>query len=123
MINNPFHYLLPVNPESFVGRWPLVKSIASDLKQINGDSYFIIAGRRCGKSSLLNAIAYQLRQPEIIDPGDFTVIPISFDFKAHAETIESPDAIYAYLLKDLFALVAANAPLRSTDAWPQPVEL
>ncbi len=31
MTNNPFRYLLPVSPENFVGRMPLVKKIASDL--------------------------------------------------------------------------------------------
>lgn len=123
MCNNPFHYLLPVDPKDFVGRWQLVKLIASDLTQINGDSYAIIAGRRCGKSSLLNAVAHQLRQLETTDAGDFIVIPISFDFKTLAETIESADAIYARLIKDIYSLVAADAFFRPPDAWPQPVQL
>jgi hypothetical protein len=123
MSSNPFRYLRPVEPKDFVGRWPLVKHIASDLTQINGDSYAIIAGRRCGKSSLLNAIAHQLCQSETTDAGDFIVIPISFDFKARAETIESADDIYAHILKDIYSLIAANASFRPPDAWPQPVQL
>ena len=116
MRNNPFHYLLPVEPKDFVGRWPMVNSIASDLTQINGDSYAVIAGRRCGKSSLLNAIAHQLRQPETTDAGDFIVIPITVDFKALAETIESAEDIYAHLLKEIYSLVAANTSFRPPDA-------
>ena len=123
MRNNPFHYLLPVEPKDFVGRWPMVNSIASDLTQINGDSYAVIAGRRCGKSSLLNAIAHQLRRPETTDAGDFIVIPITVDFKALAETIESAEDIYAHLLKEIYSLVAANTSFRPPDAWHLPAQL
>lgn len=122
-MSNPFRYTVPVEAKSFVGRWPLVKSIASDLTQVDGDSYAIIAGRRCGKSSLLNAIAHQLCQPETTDAGDFTVIPISFDFKILAEDIESADVIYAYILKEIYSSLDANSSYRPKNAWAQPVQL
>ena len=102
MINNPFHYLLPVAPEFFIGRWQFIKSISSDLTLINGDSYAIIAGRRFGKSSFLNAIAFQLCQRETIENGDYIALPILFDFKSVADTIQSVEEVYVHFLKEIY---------------------
>ena len=49
MNRNPFQYNLPVLPNDFVGRWPLVKSIALNLLLDGGDSHAILAGLSCGK--------------------------------------------------------------------------
>src|SRR5689334_14627825 len=82
MRSNPFQYLDPVPPDAFVARWPLVKRIALDLSLESGNSQAIIAGRRCGKSSLLHAIGSHLRQAEVQTASDWTVWPILFDFKS-----------------------------------------
>lgn len=101
MTNNPFRYLLPVSPENFVGRMPLVKKIASDLTSHDGDSWAIIAGRRCGKSSLLNAIAHHLSQPETMNTGDWIALPALFDFKSKVDTFDSVEMILAWFLKHI----------------------
>jgi len=121
MPRNPFRYLQPVAPEAFLGRWPLVKRIALDLLLDEGDSHAIIAGRRCGKSSLLNALAHQLRQPSTTDAGDWLALPLHLDFKAVALT--SVEAFFAYVLTEVRDRVDADAVYRPADAWPTPVRL
>ena len=56
---NPFNYLRSVPPAAFLGRWPLVRTIAQDLLGASDNSHAIIAGRRLGKTSLLRALEHQ----------------------------------------------------------------
>ncbi len=119
---NPFQYLLPVAPETFVGRRPLVRQMAIDLTVDNGDSHALIAGRRCGKSSLLQALGHQLRQqPVQTGEGDWLALPLYFDFKAAA--FPSVEAFFARILADLCRRVDSNARRRPADAWPTPMRL
>jgi len=80
---NPFHYNRPVEPQDFVGRWPLVHQVADDLARVNGESYAIVGGRRFGKSSLLLALKHTLleRLAEAA-PGETHLLPLLLDFKA-----------------------------------------
>lgn len=122
MPRNPFQYLLPVAPAAFVGRWPLVNQMARDLTQDGGDSHAIIAGRRCGKSSLLNALAHDLRQGWARPDGaDWLALPLHFDFKAAA--FPSVEAFFARILSELCRRVDLNTRRRPADAWPTPVRL
>lgn len=119
---NPFQYLLPVAPETFVGRRLLVRQMAIDLTVDKGDSHALIAGRRCGKSSLLMALGEQLRQqPVQTGEGDWLALPLYFDFKAAA--FPSVEAFFARILADLCRRVDSNARRRPADAWPTPVRL
>src|SRR3712207_2528006 len=81
MLSNPFEYLLPVPPDAFIGRWPLVDVIARDLTRTHGGSHACIGGRRFGKSSLLLALHYRLRNLEEADA--IRVVPIFIDLKAY----------------------------------------
>ncbi|MCP4360464.1 MAG: hypothetical protein GY796_20840 [Chloroflexi bacterium] len=121
MSRNPFQYLLPVSPDNFVGRWPLVESIALDLTFERGDSYAIIAGRRCGKSSLLLTLGHHLRQPETAVDGEWRPLPLFIDLKNGNFSTE--EAIYAYVLNELCRRVDVNSRRRPKDAWPEPVSL
>lgn len=116
MSRNPFQYLLPVPPDAFVARWPLVKRVAFDLTIEGGDSYAIIAGRRCGKSSLLAALAHQLRQSDTIEAGDRQALPLLFDFKG--SSLDSAEAFFALILKEVCRRVDVTARRRPADAWP-----
>jgi len=121
MSKNPFQYLRPVPPESFVGRWPLVREIAEDLVREGGESHAVIAGRRCGKSSLLVALAHQLRQPETVESGDWLALPILFDFKS--SSLDSEEACLAEILEQVRRRVDKSVRRPPRDAWPNPVEL
>jgi len=121
MQRNPFRYLQPVAPDAFLGRWPLVKRIALDLLLDEGDSHAIIAGRRCGKSSLLNALAHQLRQPSTTDAGDWLALPLALDFKAM--TLISVEEFFAQVLAEVRRCVDVATRRRPPDAWPTPVPL
>jgi len=105
MDSNPFRYLLPVSPENFVGRWALVKHIASDMKLIDGDSHAIIAGRRCGKSSLLRAIAFRLCQQESRNENYLIAMPILFDFKSESDTFKSVGEVFASIFREIYRCV------------------
>src|SRR5689334_19311538 len=118
---NPFRYLQPVPPAAFVGRWALVKRMALDLTLDEGDSHAIIAGRRCGKSSLLNALAHQLRQPTASDTGDWLALPLCLDFKA--VTLTSVEAFFTHVLTEVRRRVDVTTRRPPPDAWPTPVRL
>lgn len=79
MIRNPFRYSRPVAPAAFVGRWPAVHRLAADLTLEDGDSYALIGGRRCGKSSFLAALAHTLNQPDLAGSGDWRPLPLPID--------------------------------------------
>lgn len=121
MMSNPYQYLNPVTPEAFVARWPLVKRIALDLTLEGGNSHSIIAGRRCGKSSVLIAITHQLCQATAQETGDWQVLPIPFDFKS-GEFSKSGE-VYVRLLREIVRRTDANARRRPSDAWPHPISL
>lgn len=99
MSSNPFHCLLPVLPENFFGRWSLVKNICLDLTCETGDSYALVAGRRCGKSSTLHAISYQLNQQSIQNLANWSTIAIYMDLKG--AKFKSPENIYAFILSKI----------------------
>lgn len=116
---NPFQYLDPVTPKAFVARWPLIKRIALDLTLEGGNSHAIIAGRRCGKSSSLVAVAHQLRQPATQTAGDWQALPIIFDFKSGE--FSSAGHVFARLLHEVDRRVDVNVRRRPPDAWPETV--
>jgi hypothetical protein len=118
---NPFQYLVPVHPQGFVARWPLIKSIALDLTLEGGNSHAIIAGRRCGKSSAIVAIAYQLQQSSANAAGDWETLPITFDFKSGE--FATVGEVLARLLHETVRRVDVNARRRPADAWPSPINL
>lgn len=121
MSPNPYQYLLPVSPDAFVGRWPLVKNMAADLLFEGGDSQAIIAGRRCGKSSLLIALAYQLRQTTLPESGNYLALPLLFDFKS--STFNAAGEVFAQLLKEVRRRVDVTAPRRPSDSWGNQLRL
>lgn len=121
MPRNPFQYLRPVPPEAFVGRWPLVCEIAEDLLLEGGESHALVAGRRCGKSSLLVALAHQLRQPETMETGDWIPLPVVFDFKSSA--LISVGGCLAEVLESVRRQVDVSVRRRPRDAWPEAVPL
>ena len=118
---NPFQYLRPVPPQDFVGRWGLVNEIAENLLVEGGDSHAVIAGRRCGKSSLMLALAYQLRQTETLEAGDWTPLIVPFDFKS--SKLASEGGCLAELFESVRRHVDVSVRRRPTDAWPTPVAL
>ncbi|MBN1147042.1 MAG: AAA-like domain-containing protein [Anaerolineales bacterium] len=121
MPKNPFQYLRPVSPEDFIGRWRLVREIADDLTLEGGESHAIVGGRRCGKSSLLVALAHQLRQPETVEGGDWIPLPLVFDFKSSALT--SAGGCLVEILEAVRRQVDVSVRRRPRDAWPKAVPL
>lgn len=121
MLRNPFRYLQYVSPDDFIGRWPLVDSIAQDLRADHGDSHAIIAGQRCGKTSLLEALAYQLCQPFPLEPGDSLVLPLYIDFKAGS--FDSAGAVLAFILDRVYRQINTLVRQHPLGLWPSPLRL
>lgn len=121
MVRNPFRYLHYVSPEDFVGRWPLVDSIAQDLIHQDGDSHAIIAGQRCGKSSLLEALAYQLRQPATMEASDSVALPMYIDFKAGA--FNSAESVFAFILNRIYRQINTVTRQHPLELWTMPLRL
>jgi hypothetical protein len=119
MARNPFQYLQSVTPEAFVGRWPLVKHIADDLAHEQGDSHAIIAGQRCGKTSLLLALAQQLRQQAQQESGDYRALPLYIDFKAGS--FDSAEAVFAFILNRVYRQINVMMHDHSAQRWPMPL--
>lgn len=118
---NPFQYTRPVSPQVFFGHWPLVRKIADDLLHEGGESHAIVAGRSCGKTSLLNALAYQLRQPQTAALGDWRPFVVPFAFKTSA--LQSAEKCLAEIFNEARRRVDASVRRRPADAWPAAVKL
>ncbi|MEM7132786.1 MAG: CHAT domain-containing protein [Chloroflexota bacterium] len=116
-MRNPFQYNLPVDPDRFVGRWPLVERMALELTIDRGDSFALIAGRRMGKSSLLRALSHQLRAG--VD-GDWLPLVIPYDLKREPQSAEH---FFALILRAVQRRVGQNVRRRPKDAWPHPIAL
>ena len=121
MLRNPFRYLQYVAPDDFIGRWPLVEAIAQDLRAENGDSHAIIAGQRCGKTSLLEALAHQLRQSVVLEPGDSLALPMYIDFKAGS--FDSAEAVFAFILDRIYRQISIIVRQHPLALWPTPLRL
>ncbi|MCC6190318.1 MAG: ATP-binding protein [Anaerolineales bacterium] len=117
---NPFQYLDPVRPEAFVGRWPLVKGLDLNLRLEGGNSHAFIAGRRCGKSSVLATVGHLLRQASA-DAADWEAWPIPFDIKSGE--FAAAGEVFARLLYETVRRIDVNARRRPADAWPHPIRL
>ncbi len=118
---NPFRYLQSVSHSDFVGRWPLVESIAQDLVSENGDSHAIIAGQRYGKTSILGALSHQLYQPVILESGDSLALPLYIDFKACA--FNSAEAVFAFILQRVHRQINTVVRQHPLALWPTPLRL
>ncbi len=125
-MHNPFHYNRPVEPQDFVGRWPLVHQIADDLAQINGESYAIVGGRRFGKSSMLLALRHTLleRLAETA-PGETHLLPLLLDFKALE--LDTHHRFFAQVTEELRWITnPARSPRRGPhlplDLTPHPLD-
>ncbi|CAN5783094.1 hypothetical protein BH10CHL1_BH10CHL1_22690 [soil metagenome] len=118
---NPFRYLQNVSPSDFVGRWPLVESIAQDLVREEGDSHAIIAGQRYGKTSILGALSHQLYQPVNLELGDSLALPLYIDFKACA--FNSAEAVFAFILHRIYRQINTVVRQHPLALWPTPLRL
>lgn len=78
---NPFHFG-PVVFDEFVGRWHLIREIATELTY-GQNSYACIGGRRFGKSSVLKAIGYILQSEKALEGR---VLPLYVDSLLHNYT-------------------------------------
>lgn len=87
----------------------------------NGDSHTILAGRRCGKSSCLNAIAYELKQPTTIDEGHWQPLVIPYDLTR--KPLSSTEEFWAQILHETISRVSITALPRPDDAWSEPTLL
>jgi hypothetical protein len=103
---NPFDYLQPVAPADFLGRWPVVRSIALDVLGPSRYSHAIIAGRRVGKTSLLQALEAHLRASSSVDYGHSAVV---VRMTVAALRLATEADFFAGVLERLRAQVAARA--------------
>lgn len=121
MTHNPFQYSRPVQPDALVGRQSSLHALLTDLTSPNGDSYAIIAGRRCGKSSYLQALDRQIRLLATASAGDLTVLPVRVNLSAVRQ--DSPECVLASLLSEINRRVGKDVARRPHDAWPAPLDL
>lgn len=123
MAGNPFRYLQPVEPGAFVGRWPLVEQIASDAALEVGDSYAIIGGRRCGKTSFLNTLGHRVARTPLPPEDDYVLVPVFYDLKGFADQAATAGEVWALILKSIRHSVSPEEGVEPDGAWPRPVEL
>lgn len=121
MRRNPFRFSRPAAVANFVGRWPDVQRVAADLTIDDGDSFGLIGGRRCGKSSFLLALAHQLQEEEFAADGDWRALPLAID--CAGLTVESAGGFLAMLLERLRRVVDLGVAHGDFWPWPAPVRL
>ena len=121
MTDNPFQYSRPVLPDALVGRQTSLHALLSDLTRLNGDSFAVIAGRRCGKSSYLRALDHQIRLLATDSSGGPAVLPVRVNLSAVRQ--DSPECVLASLLHEINRRAGKDVARRPPDAWPTPLDL
>jgi len=124
MANNPYQYGNPVEPEHFVGRNDVVNQLATQLVYQQGRSVALVAGRRCGKTSTLFALADKLSQQEFIDSSSYHPFPIYFDMKGRPHC-DDEEELLKHLLADVIDPHVSPDDFfgRPERAWPTAIEL
>jgi len=119
-VNNPFNFNDPTPPDKFLGRWDTANRIAEDLCAAQSNSHAIIAGRRCGKTSLLHALQDRLlRRLATTERGEWHVLPVLLDVLSLKN--ESPFCFYKGFIRELGFLttrdefVFGNGPVLPLD--------
>jgi hypothetical protein len=116
---NPYNYNLPVGPEMFFGRQGDVERMARHLMATPGDSFALIAGRRMGKTSLLEALLRSL-EPQIVAPGgDVLPLPVFMDFSGAG--VDSTPAFFQAVAAEAGDLLVDRLGLSLGDV-PTPSE-
>ena len=96
MPSNPFNYHLPADPSRFVGRWAEVEMVVRRLGNPLGDSFIVVAGRRCGKSSFLEAVSDRLDNIKNSSSFRYRSLPVLLDLKS--KEFDSPGQVFSQLL-------------------------
>lgn len=79
----PFDFNMPAQDALFVGRRDDVNSLADALSSAQRASFGVIGGRRCGKSSLLEALWGELRRRlESAGPRELRVVSVLLSLKS-----------------------------------------
>jgi hypothetical protein len=106
-MSNPFNFNNPTPPAKFLGRWDLVDEIAKDLCAAQGNSHAIIAGRRCGKTSLLHALQDKLlKHLAETGSGEWHILPVLLDVMSLEN--KSPFHVYRGLVRELCLLTTED---------------
>lgn len=121
MCSNPYNYHLPVDPSRFVGRWNEVEMVVKRLGNPTGDSFIIVAGRRCGKSSFLEVVSDRLDVIQNTSSFRYRSLPVLLDLKS--KEFDSPGRIFSQLLHCLLSRVDVNQEWRISKAWGNLVDL
>lgn len=107
-MDNPFNYNMPVSPKQFVGRWDMVRAVATDLGRETGNSHAIIGGRRFGKSSVLNALWHEAMKPTS-DTRTWATLPIYVGAKS-LDGLHEGRGLYAKALHEIKVMVSGAHP-------------
>jgi hypothetical protein len=100
---NPYEYLLPVQRKNFVGRYEIVDRICDQTTHSGGQVYAVLAGRRCGKTSLLNVVRQTLLDGFANNP----VIPVAVDME---KGFHDPEHFYSYIVRKVYYQAVASWP-------------
>ena len=108
---NPYSCTIPCN--LFVGHQRLRRDLINGIRQ--GNSYAVIAGRRCGKTSLLMQLEKDLKSGEQYgaDVGPYEVIPVYLDIQSFSSIDINLlfERLYKLLIQDINA-----------EQWDSPTE-
>ncbi len=122
MPSSPYNYNLPVSDEMFFGRQADLVEMVDGLTATPGDSFALTAGRRMGKTSLLEAVERTLLPSNSSQTRMFLIVPLPFDFTG--EEIDSVAKFFDLVhmqardkLKDLL-LAAEIAPFTAEVGQP-----
>ena len=113
MLNNPYDYKFPIDTaEMFFGRRALLDEFIHNFTNPRPNSYYLVGGRRIGKTSLLHALSRELlAQP--IHPAKSYALPLYLDMQF--EAIETRRDFFICVQQLLYeALQTVNQALYDT---------
>lgn len=107
-MDNPFDFNMPTCGDMFVGRRADVSRMADMLSSASRTSYGVIGGKRCGKSSLLEALASELLQRlKKVESGQRQVISVFVPLKTMSR-LGSADDVLGVMLHEVRRVVCGT---------------
>ena len=104
-MSNPFTYNLPVDKEMFFGRQDELDFVNDQLTSNPGDSIALIAGRRMGKTSFLEALLRKFSEDKV---QELFIVPIYIDLSG--EILSSILEFYEIVAHEMISEIGKYFP-------------
>lgn len=105
---NPFNYGTSVEPNKYIGRESEIRRVVDELLNPSGQSFAVIGGKRCGKSSFLEAVQSGLIAQLPASPNERRyVMPLMVNLKLLSQASQET-VVYGLILRLLYGQLVSK---------------